>query len=169
MKDLKDIHKNPMFYYVLAAAVATIWPVIMWGVYVPAAKSKFNSDKEQFQIAQEVIDELLKIDPERLNFTQEKGKSTDFDYATAVQQAAEFCSITPGNYKLSSGIIITSKDQKSQSANISLKDVDITKAARFLSTVQLRWSGLQCTKVTLRKKKGLPDSWDAEFAFKYFY
>lgn len=169
MKDFKNIHKHPMFYYVLVAAIAAIWPVLMWGVYVPSAKIKFNSDMEQFNKAQEDIDELLKIDPERLSFAQEKGKNADFDYATAVQEAAGFCSIPPGNYKLSSGIIITSKDQKSQSAQVSLKDVEITKAARFLSTIQLRWSGLQCTKVNVRKKKGLPDTWDAEFAFKYFY
>ena len=169
MKDFKYIHKNPMFYYILAAALAAVWPLIVWGIYVPAAKVRFNNDREQFINAQEVVDELLKIDPERLNYSQEKGKSADFDYATAVQQASELCSIPTGNYKLSSGIIISSKDQKSQSGNVSLKDVDMVKAARFLSTIQLRWPGLQCTKVTLKKKKGLPDSWEVDYAFKYFY
>ena len=166
---MKDIHKSPFFYYILIPAVAALWPVIIWGIYLPATRAKLNEDKEQFIKAQQIIEELLPLDSKRLDFAEGKGKSADFDYAAAVQQAAGFCSIPPGNYNQSSGIIITSGGQKSQSANVSLKDIDITKAARFLSTIQLRWSGLQCTKVALRKKKGLPDSWDVDFTFKYFY
>lgn len=166
---MKDLYKNPMFYYILVPAVAALWPIAIWGIYLPGAKANFNSDQDQYQKAQQLIDELLAIDPDRLNFAQEKGKSTEFDYATAVQKTAEFCSIGDNGYKLSSGIIVTSGGQKSQSANISLKDVDVTKIARFLATIQLRWSGLQCTKISLRKKKGLPDAWDADLTFKYYY
>lgn len=166
---MKDIYKNPLFFYILVPVIAALWPVIIWGVYLPAARARFSNDGEQYHKAQQVIDELLAVDPERVDFTQEKGASAAFDYATAVQQTAEFTSIPAAGYRLSSSPVITSEGQKSQSANVALKDVDITKAARFLSTIQLRWSSLQCTKVTLRKKKGLPDSWDVDFTFKYFY
>jgi hypothetical protein len=167
---MKDIHKNPIFYYVLVPAITGVFPLIAWGVYVPGIRSILTEEKEQYQKAQVLIGELLRVDPQRIEFTQQKGRSARFDYATAVQQAAEFCLVPSSSYRLSSGIITTSGGgQKSQSANISLKDVDIAKAARFLSTVQLRWSGLRCTKIALRKKKGMPDSWDVDFAFKYFY
>lgn len=166
---MKDIYKNPIFYYILVPTIAAIWPAVIWGIYLPSTRSSFNKDKEQYAAAQQAIGELLAVDPERLKFTREKGASSGFDYATAVQKTAELCSVGAGSYKLSSGIIITSGGQKSQSANISLKDVDITKAARFLSAIQLKWSGLQCTKVTLRKKKGLPDAWDIDLTFKYYY
>jgi hypothetical protein len=168
---MKDIYKNPVFYYILVPVIAVLWPAIIWGIYLPGARGGFGEDKKQYEKAQEVIDELLAADPERLNFagSAEKGASAEFDYATAVQRTAEFCSVPPGSYKLSSGIIIVSQGQKSQSANVSLKEVDIIRAARFLSAIQLQWSGLQCTKVTLRKKKGLPDSWDVGLTFKYFY
>ncbi len=166
---MKDIYKNPMFYYILVPVIAALWPAVIWGLYLPNTRANFSEDNDQYQKAQPLIDELLVVDPERLNFSKEKGASVEFDYATAVQQAAEFCSIPAGSYKLSSGTIITSGGQKSQSANVMLKDVDITKAARFLATIQLRWSGLQATKITLRKQKGSPDSWDADFTFKYFY
>ena len=166
---MKDIYKNPVFYYILVPSVAILWPAIIWGVYLPSARNNFSEDKEQYEQAQQVIKELLSIDPERLNFSQEKDESSEFDYATAVQKAARFCSIGAGNYRLSSGMIVTSKGQKSQSANVSLKEDDITKAARFLSVIQLRWSGLQCTKISLKRKKGLPDSWDIDLTFKYFY
>ncbi len=37
MKDIKEIYKNPMFYYILVPALAAFWPVIIWGVYLPGA------------------------------------------------------------------------------------------------------------------------------------
>lgn len=166
---MKDVYKNPLFYYIGVLAVAVLWPVVIWGVYLPAARARFGNDQDQYRKAQQVIDELLTVDPQRLDFTQEKGATAAFDYATAVQQTAQFASIPAAAYRLSSSPVITSEGQKSQSANVALKDVDITKTARFLSRIQLQWSGLQCTKMTLRKKKGLPDSWDVDFTFKYFY
>jgi len=166
---MKNMYKNPMFYYILIPVIAALWPAVIWGLYLPGSRANFSDDKDQYQKAQQLIDELLVVDPERLNFTKEKGASVEFDYATAVQQTAEFCAIPAGNYKLSSGTIITSQGQKSQSANVILKDVDITKAARFLSTIQLRWSGLQATKISLRRQKGPPDVWDVDLTFKYYY
>jgi hypothetical protein len=111
---MKDIHKNPFFYYILVPAVAALWPVIIWGILLPGGRAKLKVDKEEYIKAQQLIGELLPLDPERLNFAEEKGKSADFDYATAVQQAAGLCSIPPGNYKLTSGIIITSGGQRPQ-------------------------------------------------------
>ncbi len=166
---MKDIYKNPVFYYIVALVIAALWPVVIWGFYLPSARARFSNDENQYRKAQEVMDELLSADPERLEFTQEKDASAAFDYATAVQQTAQFTSIPAAGYRLSSRPVITSEGQKSQSADVSLKDVEITKAARFLSTIQLRWSSIQCTKMSLRKKKGLPDSWDVDFTFKYFY
>jgi hypothetical protein len=169
MKDIKEIYKNPMFYYILVPALATLWPVIIWGVYLPAARANLSEEMDQFTKAEQLIEELLAADPERLNFAKGKDTASGFDYATAVQQAAEFCSIAANNYKLSSSIITKSEGQKSQSAQVSLKGVEVTKAARFLSTIQLRWSSLQCTKMALKKNKGVPDAWDVDLTFKYYY
>jgi hypothetical protein len=169
MKDIKQFIKHPLFYYVLAAMLAAFWPVILWGIYLPAVRNGLKEDIGQYDKAMQIFEDLRNLDPGRLNAAKEKDAKVDFDYATAVQQTADFASIPASNYKLSSGTIVTSQGQKSQSANVSLKDVDVTKAMRFLSTIQRRWSSLQCTLVTLKKKKGLPDSWDVDFAFKYFY
>ena len=169
MIDIKALYKDPMFYYVVVLTIATLWPVIMWGIYMPAVRSGLKEDITQYDKAMQIFEELRNLDPDRLNASKEKDAKVDFDYATAVQQTADFASIPAGNYKLSSGIITSSRGQKSQSATVTLKEVDVTKAMRFLSSIQLRWPSLQCTKVTLKKKKGLPDSWDVDFAFKYFY
>ena len=169
MKDIKQFIKHPLFYYVLVPALAALWPVILWGIYLPAVRLGLREDMSQYKKAMQIFEDLRNLDPDRLSASKEKGVKVDFDYATAVQQTAGFASIPVNNYKLSSDKITTSQGRKSQSANVSLKDVDVTKAMRFLSTIQLRWSSLQCTQVTLKKKKGLPDSWDADFSFKYFY
>jgi hypothetical protein len=168
VEKLKEIYKHPLFFYILAAALAILWPIFMT-VYLHRAQAAWKSDTEQYTKAQQLIEELLAIDPDRLNYTKGKNTTAGFDYATAVQQAAEFCSIPADNYKLSSGIIIKSEGQKNQSAVVVLKGVEITKAARFLSTIQLRWAGLQCTKITFRKNKGAPDAWDVDLTFKYYY
>ena len=169
MKDIKELYKNPLFFYVLVMVLAVLWPLILLGIYLPTVRLGLNEDMKQYDKAMQIFDELRNLDPDRLNASKEENVKVDFDYATAVQQTAGFASIPAGNYKLSSGTIVTSRGRKSQSANVSLKDVDVTKAMRFLSTIQLRWSSLQCTQITLKKKKGLPDSWDVDFTFKYFY
>ena len=113
--------------------------------------------------------EILALDPDRLESAGGKDAGAKFDYATAIEKVASLYAISATNYKLSSGRMITTADQKSQSANVSLKQVDLTKFSNFLSTIQLRWASLQCTKIKLTKKKGLPDSWDVDLAFKYYY
>jgi hypothetical protein len=169
MKDIKEIYKNPMFYYIVAVIVAAFWPVIIWGVYLPSARANCNNDIDQYQKSLPLMEELLAADPERLNATKGKEATAGFDYATAVQKAAEFCSIPANNYKMSSGPIQKTEGQKIQPANVSLKGIKIAEAARFLSSIQQHWSGLQCTKINFRKNKGQPDAWDVDLTFKYYY
>jgi hypothetical protein len=169
MKTIKEIYKNPMFYYMLVPAVSVLWPVIIWGIYLPRARANYNNDAEQYQKSLPLMEELITADPERLNATKGKETSAGFDYASAVQKAAEFCSIPATSYKLSSMAIQKSEGQKTQGANVSLKGVKIAEAARFLSSIQQRWSGLQCTKINFRKNKGQPDAWDVDLTFKYYY
>jgi len=171
MKDIfiRDIYKNPFFYYIFVPIVVALWPLFVWGVYLPNAKNNWKDDKSQYIEAQKIIKEILDTDRDRLEFADPNRTTTEFDYAIAVEKVAGLCRISPANYRLSSGIIITSGGQKSQTANVLLKEVDIKRFARFLSTIQLRWANLQCTRVNLKKKKGLPDTWDIDLDFKYYY
>jgi len=166
---MKDILKNPALYYILAPVLAALWPLLIWGVYMPSAGRNWEAEKSQYAQAQDIIKEILAIDPDRLKFADSNNPSVEFDYAVAVDKTAGSCGIPPSSYTLNSGIMITSAGQKSQSAKVGLKQVDVTKFAKFLSTVQLRWANLQCTQVKLTKKKGLPDTWDVDLDFKYYY
>ncbi len=166
---MKEIYKNPALYYILAPAILALWPLLIWGVYLPAAEHNWQVEKSQYGKGQNIITEILALDPDRLKFADSNSASVEFDYASAIEKTAGLCRIPPTNYRLSSGIIITSGGQKSQSAKVGLKGVDVTKFAKFLSTIQLRWANLQCSQVKLTKKKGLPDTWDVDLNFKYYY
>jgi hypothetical protein len=166
---MKDILKNPILYYILAPALVALWPLLVWGVYLPSAKNAWQTESKQYEKAQNTINEILAIDPDRLNFADTQNTNAEFDYVSAIDKTSAACGIPTSDYKINSGIIITSAGQKSQSAKVTLKGVDITKFAKFLSTLQLRWANLQCSQVKLTKKKGLPDSWDIDLDFKYYY
>ena len=168
---MNKIYKNPVLYYILIPLTVALWPLLMWGVYLPDAKRSWKNEVDEYNKAQKIRAEILAIDPDRLGFADPKIDAVEFDYASAVEKIASLCKIPSTNYKLSSGRIIssTSDKQKSQSAQVTLKEVDITRFARFLSTIQLRWANLQCTKVKLTKKKGLPDIWDVDLEFKYYF
>ncbi|UCE47163.1 MAG: hypothetical protein JSW47_16355 [Phycisphaerales bacterium] len=166
---MKDIVKNPTFYYILVPAVVALWPLLVWGVYLPRAKNSLNSEQEQYVKAEKLIEEILNLDGDRLEFAESANAQNEFEYDRAVAMVAALCQISPGNYSHSSGIIIEASGRKSQSAVVNLKGVDIAKAARFLSTIELRWANLQCTTIKLTKKKGMPDMWDVDLDFKYYY
>lgn len=166
---MKELYRNPTLYYVLIPVIVSLWSLFMWGVSLPAAERKWQAEKARYSKAQKIISEILALDPERLEFADAETATAEFDYAIAVEKTASSCKIQSANYKLSSGPIMTSGGQRSQNAKVTLKQVDITKFAKFLSTIQLRWANLQCTKVKLTKKKGLPDDWDVDLDFKYYY
>jgi hypothetical protein len=86
-----------------------------------------------------------------------------------VETVARASGIPSAKYKLSSGILITSGGRKSQGAKLSLKQVEIARFARFLSSIQARWANLQVTRLKLTRKKESPDSWDADVDLKYYY
>lgn len=166
---MKDIYRNPTLYYILVPIVVALWPLLVWAVYLPRAESGWDDEKGQYDKAQKIIAEILAIDPDRLEFADTEDAGAEFDYASVVERVAGLCRISSADYKLSSGIIVTTKGQKSQSAKVNLKQVDIRKLAEFLSTIQLRWANLQCSQVKLTKKKGFTDKWDVDLDFKYYY
>ena len=166
---MKEIYKNPTLYYILVPIIVALWSLSIWGIYLPDADRNWRAEKAQYTKAQKMITEILTLDPDRLEFANSKAAAAEFDYAKAVERVAGLCKIPSTNYKLSSRPIINSGGQKSQSAQVGLKSVDITRFAKFLSTIQIRWANLQCAKVKLTKKKGLPDTWDVDLEFKYYY
>jgi len=166
---MKDIYKNPTLYYILVPVIVALWPLLVWAVYLPDGERSLYTDIDQYEQAQQKIESILNLDPDRLDLADAKTGAAEFDYVNEVYRIAIQSGIPPANCKINSGMIIKTREQKSRSAKVIFKDVDIVKFAKFLSNIQLRWANLQCTEVKLTKKKGLPDTWDIDLDFKYYY
>ena len=167
---MKDIYKNPILYYIAIPILAAIWPLSAW-LYLPKAEKSLEDEKTQSAKAQMVIEKILTLDGGRLDLADPNAKTVEFDYAAVIAKVANSCRIPPTQYRLSSGTPTSPKrgKSKSQSADVRLNDIEITKLANFLSTLQIRWASLQCERIKLTKKKGLPDKWDVNLGFKYYY
>jgi hypothetical protein len=166
---MKDIYKNPILYYILVPCVVALWPLLVWAVYLPAAKRDYEQKEAQYMEAQVTIAKILDSDPTRLELADPNKNADEFNYDTAVSDVARRCMISPINYDVSSRPARTSSGKKSQSATVELQQVGIVTFADFLSRIQLRWADLECEEVILTKKKGLADAWKVDLDFKYYY
>lgn len=167
---MKDIFRNQIFYFIAVPLVIALWPLLLSAIYLPTTEEKLEKQIELNKSAEEQIKKILEIDRERLDLIDDKIATVKFDYATAIEQVARSCSISSANYKLSSGMTIkTGVGQKTQSARVSLSDIDITTFSKFLSILELRWPALQCTLLSLSRQKGMPDVWKVDLNFNYYY
>jgi hypothetical protein len=168
---MNDIYKNPILHYTAVPVIVGLWPLLVGALYLPAAQENIKDEMAQYKRAEPIMMEILTLDPDRLEFADSNDTAMEFTYGGAIDKVAGLCGIPPSKYKLNSAMIIAARGQKSQSANVDLKQVDIVKFAKFLSMIQLRWASLQCERVKLTKKQGMPDSdtWDVDIEFKYYY
>jgi hypothetical protein len=169
---MKDIYKNPILYYVAVPIIVGLWPLLVGAIYLPAARTDVQEQMEQYnKQTRPIMDEIVTLDRGRLEFADSNDAAADFSYGGAVDWVASLCKIPSTAYKVSSSMIITANNQKSQTANVDLRQVDIAKFAKFLSMIQLRWGNLQCERVKLTKKEGLADNdvWDVDIEFKYYF
>ena len=166
---MKDIYKNPILYYILIPVIVCLWPLLVWAIYLPAAHKEIEEKINQCNDANDIMFQILTLDPDRREYADSNDVGIEFTFDKAVAMVAGTSKIPPSKYKLNAGSLQTSGGQKSQSATVSLKQIDIVKFSEFLSTIQLRWANLQCSRVKLTQKQGLPDMWDVDIEFKYYY
>ncbi len=165
---MRDLYRNPMFYYVLAPILIGIWPLLVWAVYLPGTTDGRAADEDSLGEAHTAILEILEFDPDRL--TIEGGdQGFKFTYAEAIDRAANVCNIPSANYANIAGGISKSGGKETQGAHVSLDNVGVVQVARFLSTLQSTWVNLTCEKITLKMKEGMRDQWDVDLNFRYSY
>jgi hypothetical protein len=161
---MKDLYKNPTLYYILIPLMALAWPAAMWFKYLPIMTDQRDTWKEYVIDANDRITEILTLDPERLNYSDQKDTAVDFEYEMAVDKVAR--SLRMGNdYELRP----SARSANKQSAEVSLNNIDITQCSQFLSTLQMHWNGLECTRLGLTNKKTTKDRWDITMSFIYYY
>ena len=166
---MREIYKNPMLYYVLAPILVLLWPLLVWGLYLPEAQSEWDRDKASAEEAKALILDIVEKDPKRLDVVKDARSLGKFTYAEAVDRAANLCRIPSGSVDLRTGNMRPSGGNQTQHAHVSLTDIGIVQAARFLSTIQSTWVNLTCERVKLSAKEGMPDQWDMDLDFDYDY
>ena len=169
-KEIKELIRDPKVYYILAPLVCALWPLWVGVVALPSAQKTWADEKASYADAEKIIADIYKIDPDRFTDAKNQGKAVVFSYPAAVEQVARSCGVPSTEYKLQSSAVMKAKEgQRTQDAQVTLKQVSITTFSKFLSTMQLRWADLQCTSLKLAKQKGAPDLWKADMTLKYYF
>ena len=166
---MKDVLKNPNFYYIVVPTLAAVWSLYLWGGALPAAEKKFAKYKKQWELSQVQIEKILTLDPGRLEYEKLKSEGKDFDYAKAVDRFATLAGIAESKYSLTGRGQKKVRGRKAISADLTIKQIDIAKLAVFLSSILQPFPDLQCNQLNMKKQKGGPDIWNASVKFTYFY
>jgi hypothetical protein len=112
----------------------------------------------------------LKIDPDLPTRDTTNLVPREFSYTDEVYRVANLCKIPTSGWVCTAGNIMVSSGKKRQDARVKLTGVSIAQTAKFLWTIQSMWpSRLTCENVKLQAKKGMPDQWDVDFSFLYYY
>jgi len=166
---MREVYKNPMLYYVLIPVLVGLWPLLVWGVYLPRAEQNREIEGGLCVEGQARVIEILKLAPELADPTEQAQITAPFDYGSAVARVANLCKIPPSNCPYTISGTMVSGGKKRQDARVELKSVGIIQGAEFLWRMQSMWATLQCEDVKLTKKKGTSDQWDVDFRFIYYY
>jgi hypothetical protein len=167
---MRDIHRNPILYYLGIPLLIGLWPLLVWAVYLPAAEKGCDQDYSLLIEGQTHIMGILEIDPQRtIRDVDPNHVVREFAYDVAVPQMANRCGIPAGNCEFGGGSIVNFSGKQRRDGNVHLKDISIVQAARFLSMMQATYVNLQCDKIQLTKRKDLPDKWVVDLDFIYYY
>ena len=72
---MKEFYKETNFYFIIVPALATLWAVLTWAVSMPTSEKKWQRAFDHYNDSQTQVERILTLDPERLNFEEQKGKS----------------------------------------------------------------------------------------------
>lgn len=165
---MKDILKESIVYYIAIPVIIAMWPLMIVLHYIPNIDKKWEKEKENYTRAKSEMENILKLDQARLAY-RDKKNGLGFDYAAAIVKVNKEVGINQQDCDISSKPIRRVSGRKTRNCTVIIKEIDITKFANFLSKLQITWANLQAEKITLTRKKELPDSWKADVTFTYFY
>jgi len=165
--DIKEVVKNPKLYYILVPCLAALWPLWTGLISMSDSNAQWHRHTGAYLEAQKIMLSIKDLDPDRLaakNMSQEQ-----FSYPAVVDSVARSAGISSADYKLhASAIMKVTGGQESQDADITLKQVDLSRFAKFLTSMQMQGASLQCVSLKLTKQKGTADTWKADMKFRYY-
>jgi len=166
---MKDILKNPNFYYIAAPAAAAVFTLLAAFVFYPGAVNQWQDNKTEFNNSKELADKLLALQPDRLLAAGQAAAGETFDFTVVVNDFAKTFSISPANYTTSVKGEVKKQGKLARSATLSIKTIGIENLTKFLSTMLARWPDLECDVLSLDKGKAGKDDWKADITLTYYY
>ena len=165
----KDLWKNPDTYFVLLPILAAFWALGAGLVFYPKSVKAWQQQKDEYAEAEILIGEILDLEPERLQFKEQKGQSSEFDYVNEVDRFAKQFQIPTGDYTLTVRQSQKMRGSMRKSAELTFRSVKVEVLAGFISEMLFRWSDLQCEQVTLDKVGTAKNEWKVKLRFTYYY
>ena len=167
---MKQAFKNPNTYYILVPAVATVWALLAGAVFYPQSVKAWDETKDQALQSEELIDQLVTLQPKRLAFKVDESSDTqEFDFSKTINEFAGVFGISPSNYNLTVRGETRKAKRRARSASMSIKTVDIETLSQFLSALLLRWPDMNCEVLSFEKIKNTKNNWSATLSLTYYY
>lgn len=165
----RDLFKRVDTYFWMLPAAAAVWALLAAFVFYPAGVQAWEDQQQEYKQAEDLIGQILDMEPQRLAYKEEKGQSGEFDFTGEVNRFAQVCGIAHGSYILQTRGEILREGKKSKSADVTIKSADIETSARFVSSLLIRWPDLQCEQLTLEKLSSGKNDWKVQLRFTYYF
>lgn len=171
MNSINELHKNPMFYYILVPVVAVVWPSLLYFQSLPEAQKDLAKEKQFVEDVNTLVPQILALDPMRMRDPKAKDSgSRTFAYTTEVDRVAKACGIRSFKVRPVKPVKNKQTGRNTQTANVSLKDVDLVRTTIFISTLLGDWTDLECTKISMSlPNKTETDIWKVDLSFHYTF
>ena len=167
---MKKYLNNPFFYYIAVPAAACIWAAAAGLVFYPRASTSWQDSQAEYEAAQELMAQIIAVEPQRLAFKQEKGTAVvDFGFTQVINEFASLFSIRTSDFTINTRGPTRRAGKLAQSAVLSIKTIDIERMAKFLSTLLIRWPDLQCEILSLDKLPQGKNNWKVDMTLTYYY
>lgn len=159
---MKDLYRNPIFYYIAVPLLVAVWPLTVAFKYLPEMDQSLEDQKNYYVESETLIEEILTMDPDRLDYVDVNEGGTAFSYPMVIDKLASSLGMRDA-YTL----IEQARTKEGQKANIKLEDISIQQCTKFLATLQMRWDKLKCSQFTLTKKREIKDQWTVTMSLAY--
>lgn len=167
---MKEILKNPNLYYIAAPVLAAVWALLAAVVFYPGAVEAYEQDaRPEYEQSQELIEKILTLQPQRLQYSIENGTDRPFDFGEVVTALTTAFKIPTSRYTLNVRGEVNRGGKNARTATMEVKEIDVERLARFLSTMLSAWPDLKCEKLTLDKAKTGKDNWNVDMTLTYYY
>jgi hypothetical protein len=134
------------------------------------ANKSWGKNQKIYNKGQVEIGKILLEDQDILKSEKQSSNGANFDYTKVFMKFASINSIPPSMNRHNTYPKSNRKGKLTQTANLTIDNVQIEQLTRFLTGMLDTWPDLKCESLTLIKLKTGPDNWkipDLKFTYTF--